>query len=69
MNADTLSKEYANGNRNFQGFQLSGVNLGWSTLVDANFSNADLYGANLNGASLKFANLSGNTNLAFANLS
>jgi hypothetical protein len=69
MNAATLSKEYANGNRNFQGFQLSGVNLGWSTLVDANFCNADLSGANLSGASLKFANLSGNTNLTFADLS
>jgi Pentapeptide repeats (8 copies) len=69
MNAVTLSKEYENGNRNFQGFQLSGVNLGWSTLIDANFSNADLYGANLSGASLKYANLSGNTNLAFTDLS
>jgi uncharacterized protein YjbI with pentapeptide repeats len=69
MNAGTLSKEYANGNRNFQGFQLSGVNLGWSNLVDSNFSNADLSRANLSGASLKSANLSGNTNLAFSDLS
>jgi Pentapeptide repeats (8 copies) len=69
MNAVTLSKEYEDGNRNFQGFQLSGVNLGWSTLIGANFSNADLYGANLSGASLRYANLSGNTNLAFTDLS
>jgi ARC6-like, IMS domain/Pentapeptide repeats (8 copies) len=69
MNASTLAEAYSKGDRNFEGVQFCGENLGWSSLSGSNFRKADFYGTNLSGANLKNTDLSQGTNLSFADLS
>jgi hypothetical protein len=69
MNATILAQLYAKGDRNFQGFELSGVNLGWANLSGSNLRETNLCETNLSGACLKKADLSGGTDLSFADLS
>ncbi|HEY9825845.1 MAG TPA: IMS domain-containing protein [Stenomitos sp.] len=64
-----LKEAYKNGQRDFQGYNLTDADLGWITLDGSDFRGTDFYGANLSGASLRNTNFSGKTNLAFANLS
>ncbi|BBD56791.1 pentapeptide repeat-containing protein [Planktothrix agardhii] len=58
-----LMRRYKNGDRNFQGIDLSGldltgVNLSYANLIGANLQNANLTQANLKQAKLVVANLS-----------
>ena len=58
-----LMRRYENGDRNFQGIDLSGldltgVNLSYANLIGANLQNANLTQANLKQAKLVVANLS-----------
>ncbi|MGL4500957.1 MAG: pentapeptide repeat-containing protein [Planktothrix sp.] len=67
-----LMRRYKNGDRNFQGVNLSGldltgVNLSYANLIGANFQNANLTQANLKQAKLVVANLS-QTEMTGANL-
>lgn len=67
-----IMRRYKNGDRNFQGANLSfldltGVNLSHANLIGANLQNANLTHANLNYAKLVVANLS-HTEMTGANL-
>jgi uncharacterized protein YjbI with pentapeptide repeats len=71
MDANTVLRRYAEGERDFRSQDLHGLNLvkailngvdfTGADLSDSNFSNSDLSNVNLNWASLKRANLSGAT--------
>jgi uncharacterized protein YjbI with pentapeptide repeats len=70
--AGEIMRRYKNGDRNFQGANLSfldltGVNLSHANLIGANLQNANLTHANLNQAKLVVANLS-HTEMTGANL-
>jgi hypothetical protein len=69
MDGAQLKAQYKNGERNFRGVVLSGINLVWVELKDVDLRGADLSQANLSGADLRGSNLSDDTNLAFADLS
>jgi len=59
MTAAELLDKYANGERDFSGANLSGVDLYNANLIGANLSGANLSGADLYNANLIGANLSG----------
>ena len=67
MTRDELLSAYAEGHRDFENADLSGVNLWGMNLRGANLRCANLEGANLEGANLEGANLWG-ANLEGANL-
>jgi uncharacterized protein YjbI with pentapeptide repeats len=73
LRSEIVQKLYEEGEKNFSGAKLRGINLSEADFSNADFSNADLEGANLSGATLKGANLSGakleKANLSGANLS
>jgi len=68
MQNNELLKAYHQGERNFGGLKLQGINLGGADLIEIIFSESNLYGANFLFAYLNRANLS-QSNLAGANLS
>jgi Pentapeptide repeats (8 copies) len=68
MQRNTLQERYAQGDRNFQKADLSGVDLSGLDLRDADFRGADLYGAQLMDSLLCRANFSEGTNLGYAKL-
>ncbi len=69
MDGAQLKAQYKNGERNFRGIVLPGVNLVWVELKGVDLRGADLSHANLSGADLNGSNLSDDTNLAFTDLS
>ncbi len=69
MDGAQLKAQYKNGERNFRGVVLSGVNLVWVELKGVDLRGADLSHANLSGADLNGSDLSDDTNLAFTDLS
>ena len=73
LRSEIVQKLYEEGEKNFSGAKLKGINLSEADFSNADFSNADLEGANLSGATLIGANLSGaqleKANLSGANLS
>lgn len=69
MDGAQLKAQYKNGERNFRGAVLPGVNLVWVELKGVDLRGADLSHANLSGADLNGSNLSDDTNLAFTDLS
>jgi Pentapeptide repeats (8 copies) len=69
MDGAQLKAQYKDGERNFRGAVLPGVNLVWVELKGVDLRGADLSHANLSGADLNGSNLSDDTNLAFTDLS
>jgi hypothetical protein len=69
MDSVQLKAQYKNGERDFRGIVLPGVNLVWVELKGVDLRGADLSHANLSGADLNGSNLSDDTNLAFTDLS
>jgi glutaredoxin len=69
---EALLEAYANGERDFSGANLTGLNLAQANLTGADFSGAQLSETDLSGAILKSCNLSGadlcRAQLSFADL-
>lgn len=59
MNRDELLSRYANGDRDFRGVNLSGVDLRGVNLSGADLRGADLIGTDMRYADLTLATLSG----------
>jgi uncharacterized protein YjbI with pentapeptide repeats len=59
MQAEEILKQYADGERNFSGINITEVNLSRANLTGIDFSDATLSIANFTGANLSEANLSG----------
>jgi hypothetical protein len=68
MQRNTLQERYEQGDRNFQGAQLSGIDLSRLDLREADFRGADLYGTKLMDSLLCRADFSDGANLEYANL-
>jgi WD40 repeat protein len=69
MKAKELLNEYRNGRRDFRTIDLSGIDLTWAVLSDADFKGSNLQGAILTGATLHRVDFGGGVNLTFADLS
>ncbi|WP_413162395.1 Rid family detoxifying hydrolase [Capilliphycus salinus ALCB114379] len=67
MDAKELLEKYAQGERDFQGVELKGVNLNGANLSEINLKDADLTGAKLDGVNLTYAVLK-NANLSASDL-